>query len=45
LARVFAHYWGGEVKLHSMYGYGTDVYIRIITSGHDQERLTTEDKE
>lgn len=43
LARVFAHYWGGDIKLCTMYGFGTDAYVRIITSGQDMEKLTTAD--
>lgn len=42
LAKIFANYWGGELQIHTMEGYGTDAYIRIVTSGEDQERLTVD---
>ena len=43
LARVFAQYWGGDVRLASLYGYGTDAYVKIVTSGEREERLTLHD--
>lgn len=42
LARVFANYWGGEIKVNSMYGYGSDVYVKLDTTGEGIERLTWE---
>jgi hypothetical protein len=40
LARVFANYWGGDLKICTMYGYGSDAYVRIVTGGEHEERLT-----
>jgi pyruvate dehydrogenase kinase 2/3/4 len=42
LARVFACYWGGDITVMSMAGYGSDVYVKIVTSGEDEEMLTKE---
>ena len=42
LARVFASYWGGDISVMTMPGYGSDVYVKIITSGEDSEVLTKE---
>lgn len=40
LARMFAQYWGGDVRVMSMHGYGCDTYVRIRTSGERAEHLT-----
>lgn len=45
LARVFANYWGGDLKICTMYGFGSDAYVRIVTGGEHEERLTTEKSE
>jgi pyruvate dehydrogenase kinase 2/3/4 len=45
LARVFANYWGGELDVKTMYGYGSDVYVRINTTGDGVERLTVATEE
>ena len=45
LSRIFANYWGGEVQVCTMYGYGTDVYVRLNTTGEETENLTIETAE
>jgi pyruvate dehydrogenase kinase 2/3/4 len=44
MARVFADYWGGGLELHTMYGYGSDAYVRISGSGEVEESLTIEER-
>lgn len=39
LARVFAQYWGGDIKIMSLGGYGSDVYVKISCSGYNEEHL------
>ncbi|TPX52192.1 hypothetical protein SeMB42_g01587 [Synchytrium endobioticum] len=31
MSRVYANYWGGDVTIQTMDGYGTDVYVKIYT--------------
>jgi signal transduction histidine kinase len=31
MSRVYANYWGGNIAVHSMHGYGTDAYVKIVT--------------
>ena len=45
LARVFTNYWSGEIKICTMYGYGSDVYVRINITGDGTERLTVTKEE
>lgn len=33
MSRVFAEYWGGELQVITMDGYGTDAYVRIPRTG------------
>ncbi|KAI3633374.1 hypothetical protein MIR68_008321 [Amoeboaphelidium protococcarum] len=40
LARAFAQYWGGDIRVESMRQYGSDVYVTIDTSGDVSEQLT-----
>lgn len=42
LARVFANYWGGEIRVCTMYGYGSDVYVRLDIKGETEEKLVVE---
>lgn len=40
LSRLYARYWGGELALVSMEGYGTDAYLHLSKLGDRKERLT-----
>ncbi|OZJ02136.1 hypothetical protein BZG36_04796 [Bifiguratus adelaidae] len=39
LSKVYAEYWGGNLKLYSMDGYGTDAYVRIPKLGNVAENV------
>ena len=39
LARLYARYFGGDLKLISMEGYGTDVYIHLNRLSSSREPL------
>lgn len=39
LSKVYAEYWDGELGVHSLDGYGCDVYLRISRLGNQSERL------
>ncbi|CAO3661044.1 unnamed protein product [Rhizopus stolonifer] len=39
MSRIYAEYWGGELQIISMDGYGTDVYVRIPRLGTSIENL------
>lgn len=39
MSRVYAEYWGGELQVMSMDGYGTDAYVRIPRNGSTAENL------
>lgn len=39
LSRVYADYWDGHIDLHSLEGYGVDVFLRISRLGTQNERL------
>jgi signal transduction histidine kinase len=39
MCRVYAQYWGGEVRVVSLGGHGTDVYLRISKLGNVLENL------
>lgn len=40
LSRLYARYWGGELGLSSMEGYGTDAYLHLSKLGDKKECLT-----
>ena len=40
LSRLYARYWGGELGLTSMEGYGTDAYLYLSKLGDKKESLT-----
>ncbi|KAI9473618.1 MAG: branched-chain alpha-ketoacid dehydrogenase [Benjaminiella poitrasii] len=42
MSRVYAEYWGGEIKIMSMEGFGTDAYVRIPRLGTQNENITSE---
>lgn len=39
LSKVYAEYWDGELEVHSLDGYGTDVFFKISRLGNQSERL------
>lgn len=39
MSRIYAEYWGGELQIITMDGYGTDVYVRIPRLGTNIENL------
>ncbi|KAK6094762.1 Plakophilin-2 [Batrachochytrium dendrobatidis] len=41
MSRVYANYWGGNISMYSMEGYGTDVYVSI-SIGNQCENLFDE---
>ncbi len=40
MTRLYARYFGGDVQLMSLQGYGTDVYLHINRLGTHEEMLT-----
>ncbi|KAI5799165.1 putative pyruvate dehydrogenase kinase [Peziza echinospora] len=40
MSRVYAEYWAGKLELHSLEGYGTDVFLQISKLGNKSEQLT-----
>jgi len=41
MSRIYAEYWAGSLELHSLEGYGVDVFLQIPKLGNKNERLTT----
>ncbi|KAI9321592.1 branched-chain alpha-ketoacid dehydrogenase [Dichotomocladium elegans] len=39
MSRVYAEYWGGDINLVTMEGWGTDAYVRIPRFGTQNENL------
>ncbi|ORY94457.1 branched-chain alpha-ketoacid dehydrogenase [Syncephalastrum racemosum] len=39
MSRVYAEYWGGELQVMTLEGYGTDAYVRIPRLGTKAENL------
>ncbi|VVT53625.1 uncharacterized protein SAPINGB_P003668 [Magnusiomyces paraingens] len=39
LSKVYVEYWDGHIDLHSLEGYGCDVFLRISRLGNQSERL------
>ncbi|KAI8356095.1 hypothetical protein EDC96DRAFT_515762 [Choanephora cucurbitarum] len=42
MSRIHAEYWGGELQVITMDGYGTDAYVRIPRLGTNTENLGIE---
>ena len=42
VSRVYARYFGGEVRIFPMDGYGTDTYIHLNRQGNVPEQLYSE---
>lgn len=43
MSKVYAEYWGGELSIISMDGFGTDAYVRIPRLGNQAENLTLDE--
>ncbi|PVU93899.1 hypothetical protein BB561_002963 [Smittium simulii] len=43
MSKVFANYWGGDVEVYSLPGYGVDTYIRLPRLGNVAENPAIED--
>jgi hypothetical protein len=41
MSRIYAEYWAGNLELHSLEGYGVDVFLQIPKLGNKNEQLTT----
>lgn len=41
MSRVYAEYWAGRLELHSLEGYGVDVFLQISKLGNKNEQLST----
>lgn len=39
LSKIYVEYWDGHIDLHSLEGYGCDVYLRISRLGNQSEKL------
>ncbi|KAG5456982.1 MAG: hypothetical protein BJ554DRAFT_3121 [Olpidium bornovanus] len=44
MSRVYANYWGGDLSVYSVWGYGTDAYVRISRLGNQVENLEFEER-
>jgi len=43
MSKVYAEYWGGELSVMTMDGFGTDAYVRIPRLGNQAENLTLDE--
>ncbi|KAI8339243.1 branched-chain alpha-ketoacid dehydrogenase [Chlamydoabsidia padenii] len=43
MSKVYAEYWGGDINLQTLHGWGTDAYVRIPKLGDQMEHLDVED--
>ncbi|KAJ1905819.1 [Pyruvate dehydrogenase (acetyl-transferring)] kinase 2, mitochondrial [Tieghemiomyces parasiticus] len=43
MSRVYVNYWGGRIEIHTMDGFGTDVYVHIPKLGNQHEHIETAD--
>lgn len=41
MSRIYAEYWAGSLELHSLEGYGVDVFLQIPKLGNKNEKLST----
>ena len=40
LSKIYANYWGGDLELTSIDGFGTDIYLSLSKGYHQAENLT-----
>ncbi|GAB5592352.1 [Pyruvate dehydrogenase (acetyl-transferring)] kinase 2 [Umbelopsis nana] len=45
MSKVYSEYWGGELKVMSMEGFGTEAYLRIPRLGNQTENIDFEEVE
>ncbi|KAH8556062.1 branched-chain alpha-ketoacid dehydrogenase kinase [Umbelopsis sp. PMI_123] len=45
MSKVYSEYWGGELKIMSMEGFGTEAYLRIPRLGNQTENIDFEEAE
>ncbi|KAI8085103.1 branched-chain alpha-ketoacid dehydrogenase [Halteromyces radiatus] len=43
MSKVYAEYWGGDLNIQTLHGWGTDAYVRIPKLGDQLEHLDVED--
>lgn len=43
MSKVYAEYWGGDINLQTLDGWGSDAYVRIPKLGDQMEHLDVED--
>lgn len=41
MCRVYVEYWAGSLELHSLEGYGVDVFLQISKLGNRNEQINT----
>ncbi len=41
MSRVYVEYWAGSLQLHSLEGYGVDVFLQISKLGNQNEQINT----
>ena len=41
MCRVYAEYWAGSLELHSLEGYGVDVFLQMSKLGNQNEQINT----
>lgn len=45
MSKVYSEYWGGELQIMSMEGFGTEAYLRIPRLGNQTENIDFEEAE
>ncbi|KAJ2963848.1 hypothetical protein NQZ79_g1089 [Umbelopsis isabellina] len=45
MSKVYSEYWGGELKIMTMEGFGTEAYLRIPRLGNQTENIEFEEVE
>ncbi|CAO3587531.1 unnamed protein product [Absidia cylindrospora] len=43
MSKVYAEYWGGDINIQTLHGFGSDAYLRIPKLGDQMEHLDVED--
>ncbi|KAJ1735081.1 [Pyruvate dehydrogenase (acetyl-transferring)] kinase 2, mitochondrial [Coemansia biformis] len=42
MSRIYARYWGGDVNVHSLPGYGVDAYVHLPRLGNAVENISSQ---
>ncbi|KAJ1979953.1 [Pyruvate dehydrogenase (acetyl-transferring)] kinase 2, mitochondrial [Dimargaris verticillata] len=45
MSRVYVNYWGGKIQVHTMEGFGTDVYVHLPKLGNQREHIEVTENE